>query len=75
MKNRTVNEWDTGTILIMGDSMSLGLREKKMGSKVDVRGFSGARIKDFYNFNTSIRKTTCSYYIDGWQKRLGRKIL
>ena len=56
-KNRTVNladkkknEWDTGTILIMGDSMSLGLQEKKLGSKVKVRGFSDARINNSYNY-------------------------
>ena len=48
-KNLTVNladkkksEWDAGTILITG--------AKKMGSKVKVRGISGARIKDFYNY-------------------------
>ena len=49
-EDRKKGDWDTGTVLITGGSLVLGLQEKKMGSKIKVRGFSGARIKDYYNY-------------------------
>ena len=43
-------KWDKGTYLITGDSLIIGLQEKKMGNNVKVRGFSGATISDFYTY-------------------------
>ena len=43
-------EWDTGMVLITGDSLLSGLQERKMGPKVKVRSFPGARIKDYYSY-------------------------
>ena len=36
--------------LIVGSSIIMGVQEQKMGPKVKVRGFPGARIKDFYSY-------------------------
>ena len=36
--------------LITGDLLISGLQEKKVGPKVKVRSFPGARIKDYYSY-------------------------
>ena len=42
--------WPPNTVLIVGDSILNGLIEKRIGTNVKVRSFSGARIKDMYPY-------------------------
>ena len=50
IEKKNTMQWDKGIFLITGDSLLSGLQERKMGSKVKVRSFPGARIKDFYSY-------------------------
>ena len=43
MKNEKL-EWDKGEYLITGDSLILGLRERKMVRNIKGHGFSGATL-------------------------------
>ena len=55
--------WTKGTVLITGDSLVLGLQEKKMGKNVKVRGFSGGNINDFYTYLIPLLRKKPSYII------------
>ena len=57
------NVWAKGTVLITGDSIVLGLQEKKMGKNVKVRGFSGVNINDFYTYLIPLLRKKPSYII------------
>ena len=50
IQKKNTLQWDKGIFLITGGSLLSGLQERKMGSKVKVRSFPGARIKDFYSY-------------------------
>ena len=43
-KHASMHAWKNGTCVIVGDSIIIGLNEKRMGDKFKVRGFSGAKI-------------------------------
>ena len=45
-------KWPNNTVLIVGDSTIRGLIEKRLSNdnSIKVRGFSGAKINDFYNY-------------------------
>ena len=56
--NTDAEEWKPGTSLIVGDSMIAGLRKGKLSrnSKVKVRFFPGAKMKDFYYYLVPLLK-------------------
>ena len=49
--------------MIAGDSTVLGVHEKRMGDKFEVRGFSGATVDDFYFFLAPLLQKKTSYLI------------
>ena len=49
-KHANMHAWKNGTCVIVGDSIILGLNEKRMGDRFKVRGFSGAKIYDMYHY-------------------------
>ena len=55
--------WTKGTVLITGDSLVLGLQEKKMEKNVKVRGFSGGNINDFYTYLIPLLRKKPSFII------------
>ena len=49
-KHANMHTWKNGTCVIVGDSIILGLNEKRMGDRFKVQGFSGAKIHDMYHY-------------------------
>ena len=55
--------WPEGTVLVAESSIIIGLEEKRMGKQFKVRGFSGAIVKDMFNYLQPLLEKKPTYLI------------